>query len=47
MCIGIATGTSPVGPFTHMGRPLLCGTGFVAMPYTLALFVVDSKSYDY
>lgn len=29
MCIGIATASSPTGPFTDIGHPLLCGASFV------------------
>src|SRR5437588_4801200 len=29
MCLGVATATSPLGPFVDTGRPLLCGAGFV------------------
>ena len=29
MCLGVATANSPVGPFEDVGRPLLCGSGFV------------------
>lgn len=29
MCIGVATSSSPLGPFIDIGHPLLCGTGFV------------------
>lgn len=28
-CLGVATSTSPSGPFTDKGEPLLCGTGFI------------------
>jgi arabinan endo-1,5-alpha-L-arabinosidase len=28
MCLGVATATSPAGPFTDIGRPLKCGEGF-------------------
>lgn len=29
LCLGIATATSPTGPFTDVGHPLKCGDGFV------------------
>jgi len=29
LCLGIATASSPAGPFTDIGRPLKCGQGFV------------------
>jgi arabinan endo-1,5-alpha-L-arabinosidase len=29
MCLGVATATSPVGPFVDIGHPLKCGAGFV------------------
>jgi arabinan endo-1,5-alpha-L-arabinosidase len=29
LCLGIATATSPLGPFVDMGHPLRCGSGFV------------------
>ena len=29
LCLGVATATSPLGPFTDIGRPLQCGEGFV------------------
>jgi arabinan endo-1,5-alpha-L-arabinosidase len=29
MCIGVATSQSPAGPYVDIGRPLLCGPGFV------------------
>jgi len=29
LCLGIATATSPLGPFIDMGHPLKCGSGFV------------------
>lgn len=29
MCLGIATATTPVGPFVDIGHPLECGKGFV------------------
>jgi arabinan endo-1,5-alpha-L-arabinosidase len=29
LCLAAATADRPEGPFTDMGRPLLCGTGFV------------------
>lgn len=28
-CLGVATSKSPEGPFTDIGKPLLCGEGFV------------------
>lgn len=28
LCLGVATSTSPVGPFTDSGKPLVCGPGF-------------------
>jgi arabinan endo-1,5-alpha-L-arabinosidase len=29
LCLGIATSSSPLGPFVDMGHPLRCGSGFV------------------
>ena len=29
LCLAVATSMSPVGPFTDMGKPLLCGESFV------------------
>ena len=29
LCLGIATATSPAGPFTDLGRPFRCGEGFI------------------
>ena len=29
LCLGIASATSPLGPFIDMGHPLKCGSGFV------------------
>jgi arabinan endo-1,5-alpha-L-arabinosidase len=29
LCLGVATASSPAGPFTDMGHPLQCGHGFV------------------
>ena len=29
MCLAIATASSPAGPFTDKGAPLICGSGFV------------------
>jgi arabinan endo-1,5-alpha-L-arabinosidase len=29
LCLGIATASSPLGPFVDMGHPLECGSGFV------------------
>jgi arabinan endo-1,5-alpha-L-arabinosidase len=29
MCFGVATGSSPAGPFTDIGHPLKCGESFV------------------
>lgn len=29
LCLAVAASSSPVGPFTDMGHPLKCGTGFV------------------
>ena len=29
LCLGIATASSPAGPFTDIGHPLKCGDGFV------------------
>jgi arabinan endo-1,5-alpha-L-arabinosidase len=29
LCLAVATAARPEGPFTDMGRPLLCGPGFV------------------
>lgn len=29
LCLGIATASSPLGPFVDIGRPLKCGQGFV------------------
>lgn len=29
LCLGVATSDRPEGPFTDMGKPLLCGEGFV------------------
>lgn len=29
LCLGVATAGGPLGPFTDMGKPLLCGDGFV------------------
>jgi len=29
LCLAVATATRPQGPFTDMGKPLLCGEGFV------------------
>lgn len=29
LCLAVATATQPQGPFTDMGKPLLCGEGFV------------------
>ncbi|HEV2594721.1 MAG TPA: glycoside hydrolase family 43 protein [Sphingomicrobium sp.] len=29
MCLGVATASSPAGPFTDIGHPLQCGEGFV------------------
>lgn len=29
LCLAVATAAAPRGPFTDMGRPLLCGEGFV------------------
>ena len=37
LCLAVATATSPRGPFTDMGKPLLCGEGFVN---------IDPMSYD-
>jgi len=37
MCIGVATSSSPAGPFVDKGSPLLCSTDFAA---------IDPKSFD-
>jgi arabinan endo-1,5-alpha-L-arabinosidase len=37
LCLAVATAARPEGPFTDMGRPLLCGPGFVN---------IDPMSYD-
>jgi arabinan endo-1,5-alpha-L-arabinosidase len=37
LCLAVATAVRPEGPFTDMGRPLLCGPGFVN---------IDPMSYD-
>src|SRR6185503_3119540 len=29
LCLGVATATSPLGPFVDMGHPLKCGEGFI------------------
>src|SRR5689334_17569841 len=29
LCLAVATSNTPAGPFTDMGHPLRCGTGFV------------------
>ena len=29
LCLGVATASAPVGPFTDVGHPLQCGEGFV------------------
>jgi arabinan endo-1,5-alpha-L-arabinosidase len=29
LCLGVATASSPMGPFTDVGHPLKCGAGFV------------------
>jgi arabinan endo-1,5-alpha-L-arabinosidase len=29
LCLGVATAAQPQGPFTDLGKPLQCGTGFV------------------
>jgi arabinan endo-1,5-alpha-L-arabinosidase len=29
LCLGVATASSPIGPFVDMGHPLECGAGFV------------------
>ena len=29
LCLGVATAVFPQGPFTDIGKPLLCGEGFV------------------
>ncbi|MFL6725227.1 MAG: glycoside hydrolase family 43 protein [Sphingomicrobium sp.] len=29
LCLAVATGSSPAGPFVDMGHPLLCGEGFI------------------
>jgi arabinan endo-1,5-alpha-L-arabinosidase len=31
MCIGVATATSPEGPFTDVGKPIKCGPGFTVI----------------
>lgn len=31
LCLAVATSSSPAGPFTDSGRPLLCGQGFEAI----------------
>jgi len=37
LCLGVATSSSPSGPFTDMGHPLKCGEGFVN---------IDPKAFD-
>lgn len=37
LCLAVATADRPEGPFTDMGRPLLCGPGFVN---------IDPMAYD-
>lgn len=37
LCLAVATAASPAGPFTDIGRPLLCGPGFVN---------IDPMAYD-
>ncbi|HVU30782.1 MAG TPA: glycoside hydrolase family 43 protein [Sphingomicrobium sp.] len=37
LCLGVATATSPAGPFVDMGHPLKCGEGFVN---------IDPKAFD-
>ena len=37
LCLAVATASRPEGPFTDMGRPLLCGPGFVN---------IDPMAYD-
>jgi arabinan endo-1,5-alpha-L-arabinosidase len=37
LCLAVATATRPEGPFTDIGRPLLCGAGFIN---------IDPMAYD-
>lgn len=37
LCLAVATATSPVGPFTDIGKPLQCGDGFIN---------IDPMAYD-
>jgi len=37
LCLAVATATRPEGPFTDIGRPMLCGEGFVN---------IDPMAYD-
>jgi arabinan endo-1,5-alpha-L-arabinosidase len=37
LCLGVATASSPAGPFTDIGHPLKCGEGFVN---------IDPKAFD-
>jgi arabinan endo-1,5-alpha-L-arabinosidase len=37
LCLAVATATHPVGPFTDIGTPLLCGDGFIN---------IDPMAYD-
>ena len=37
LCLGVATASSPVGPFTDVGHPLQCADGFVN---------IDPKAFD-
>ena len=37
LCLAVATASSPAGPFADVGKPLLCGEGFVN---------IDPMSYD-
>ena len=37
LCLGIATASSPAGPFADIGHPLICGHGFVN---------IDPKAFD-
>ncbi len=47
MCIGIATATVPQGPFTDIGRPLVCGPGFSHIDPMAYDDPVSSKHYLY
>lgn len=47
MCIGVATSSTPEGPFKDIGRPLLCGQGFEAIDPFAYSDPVTEKKYMY